>query len=57
MSADAGRRVKVRPLFAWYDLWIGVFWDRQKRRLYVLPLPCIGFVVEFGRRVAEGGGP
>lgn len=39
--------MKVRPLFAWYDLWIGVFWDRQKRKLYVLPLPCIGFVVEF----------
>lgn len=39
--------MRVRPLFAWYDLWIGVFWDRQKRKLYVLPLPCVGFVVEF----------
>lgn len=39
--------MRVRPIFAWYDMWIGAFWDRQKRRLYVLPLPCLGFVLEF----------
>jgi hypothetical protein len=37
----------IRPLFAWYDLWIGLYWDRARRRLYVLPLPCIGFVISF----------
>jgi hypothetical protein len=40
-------RMSVRPLFAWYDLWIGVFWDRKAKRLYVLPLPCIGVVLDF----------
>ena len=38
----------IRPVFAWYDLWVGVFIDVAKRRLYVLPLPCIGFMVQFG---------
>jgi len=38
----------VKPIFAWYDLWMGAFWDAKKRRLYVLPLPCIGVVIDFG---------
>jgi hypothetical protein len=42
--------VTVRPIFAWYDLWIGVFIDRAKRRLYIFPLPCLGVVVEWGVR-------
>lgn len=45
--------MKVRPLFAWYDLWVGVFWDSGKRRLYVLPLPCLGIVVDFSNGGAE----
>jgi hypothetical protein len=40
--------MKVRPLFAWYDLWVGAFWDQKNRRLYVLPFPCIGLVFDFG---------
>jgi hypothetical protein len=45
-------RVKIRPLFAWYDLWVGVFWDAARRKLYVLPLPCLGVVIEFNRENA-----
>lgn len=39
--------MRIRPVFAWYDLWIGAFWDAKKRRLYILPLPCVGFYLEF----------
>ena len=41
---------KVRFVFAWYDLWIGVYVDKKKRRVYVFPLPMIGFVVEWEER-------
>ena len=39
----------IHPIIAWYDCWIGAYWDRDKRRLYVMVLPCVGFVVEFER--------
>lgn len=44
------RRLRLRPMFAWYDLWVGVFIDRAKRRAYVFPLPCLGVVVDWSPR-------
>lgn len=40
-------RMKVQLLFAWYDLWVGFFWDKKKRWLYFLPIPCVGIIVKF----------
>jgi hypothetical protein len=39
--------MKAKLIFAWYDLWIGVFIDRAKRRVYILPLPCLGIVIDY----------
>ena len=39
-------RFLVVGVMAWYDLWIGAFYDGNKRRLYILPLPCIGFYIQ-----------
>ena len=41
-------RWRIEPVIAWYDLWIGVYIDREKRIVYVLPLPCIGFRFYWG---------
>jgi len=34
-------------LFAWYDLWIGVYFDKKKNWLYILPFPTIGVIIKF----------
>ncbi len=39
-------KLRVRPIFAWYDCWIGVFIDRPKGRLYIFPVPCFGIILE-----------
>lgn len=40
--------MRIRPLFAWYDFWVGAYWDAKNRRLYVLPVPMLGVVIQFG---------
>jgi hypothetical protein len=45
--------MKFKFLFAWYDLWIGFFWDSAKRRLYFFPVPCLGCWVQLPPRVVK----
>ena len=33
--------LRIRVFFAWYDMWVGAYWDRKKRILYVCPIPCL----------------
>lgn len=37
--------MKVKLIFAWYDFWVGVFWDRKGRILYVFPVPMFGIKI------------
>jgi hypothetical protein len=46
--------MRIRVLCAWYDVWVGAFWDRGNRRLYLLPIPCVGLVLDFGGPTSEG---
>lgn len=39
--------MRVKPIFAWYDFWVGLFYDKGKRRLYIFPIPMFGVVIQF----------
>ncbi len=40
-------RMKVELIFAWYDFWVGLFWDKNKQILYFFPFPMIGLKIIF----------
>jgi hypothetical protein len=39
---------RLKISFAWYDLWIGVFIDTTKQKLYFCPLPTLLFTINYG---------
>ena len=47
--------MRIRPLFAWYDMWIGAFYDRPRRRLYVFPIPCFGVRIDLQQEASDAG--
>ncbi len=39
--------MKVEFIFAWYDFWIGLFYDRVKHILYLFLIPMFGIKITF----------
>lgn len=37
--------IKIKFIFAWYDFWIGAYWDKTNKVLYIFPIPCFGFKI------------
>lgn len=34
-------------LFAWHDLWIGIFIDKNRQTIYILPIPTLGIRISW----------
>ena len=37
--------LSIHVFLAWYDCWVGVYYDRKTRHLYLCPLPMIVFEI------------
>jgi hypothetical protein len=48
--------MRIGLVAAWYNFWVGANYDRARRRLYIQPLPCVGFWLERGQQT-PGAGP
>ena len=44
----------IRCFFAWFDLWVGLYWSAKNRTLYICPLPMCVIAVTFKKK---GGAP
>jgi len=38
---------KLKISFAWYDLWVGLFVDADKKKLYFCPIPTLLFTIKY----------
>jgi hypothetical protein len=41
-------KMTIKIFLAWYDCWIGAFYDRKNKILYICPLPMI--VIQVGMK-------
>lgn len=32
----------------WFDLWIGIFIDTNKKKIYICPFPTLVFIFDYG---------
>jgi hypothetical protein len=41
-----GDRMRIKFIFAWYDFWVGFFFDIEKKKVYFFPVPMLGILFE-----------
>lgn len=46
-------KLRLTVLFAWYDIWVGVFIDTAKRAVYVFPIPMVGIKFQLVDKIRE----
>jgi hypothetical protein len=49
--------MKFNAEWLWYDFWVGVYWSRATRTLYICPLPTFVLSVSWGAALQQEGDP
>jgi len=43
----------MKLFLAWYDMWVGAYFDRKERLLFICLLPCVVLRIKLGRTLLE----
>jgi len=46
---------EVCVVVAWYDFWVGAYYDRKLHRVFMFPIPMVGICVDFDASPLSGG--
>ena len=46
--------MRILVYFAWYDFWVGLYWSKSSRCLYVCLLPMLPIAIQFKLAPREG---
>jgi hypothetical protein len=50
-TSHKGQQMKIKIFFAWYDLWVGLYIDKENKTLYICLIPTVVIKIQF---VKEG---
>ncbi len=45
--------MKITMFIAFYDFWVGVFWQAKKRVIYICLLPCVVIKIQLKDKGAD----
>lgn len=46
-EALSKRKLYIKPFFKWYDLWVGIYIDKENHAIYIIPFPMLGIKIWF----------
>ncbi len=47
------KRIRIKIFWTWYDSWIGAYWNKDKRVLYICPLMWIVIAISIPKSKQE----
>ena len=38
--------MRIKFIFAYYNFWIGIFYDKNKKYVYIFPIPMFSIIIK-----------
>ena len=43
----------IKVKFVWYDIWVGVYIDKPKKRVYIILIPTLPIILDFNTELPK----